>query len=95
MRKKSIMTALLLLAGLAAAVYAADDLWARYRGKPLVEVSYYQGYSPRNNWRRSEYAIASPEEAVSQTCVRAMLPHFGFPPCWYLLKHALSQPENP
>jgi len=95
MRKKKVTTALLLLAGSGAAVYAIDDLWARYRGKPVVEVTIYRDFTPRNRWNRSEYAIASPEEETSQTCVQAAFPHFGYPPCWYLLRQATHRTEIP
>jgi hypothetical protein len=95
MLRKTLLIALLFAAGLGSVIYMADDLWARYRGKPTVEVRAYRGYMPQNSWRRSEYAIASPEDQTSQTCVQAMLPHFGYSPCWYLLRKSMSRPEQP
>ena len=30
-------------------------------------------------------------QPVSETCVRAMFPHLGHPPCWYLRRHTVKQ----
>jgi hypothetical protein len=93
--KKVVMPALLFLAGLCAAAYALDDLWARYRGKPVVEVKVDRDFTTRDRWSPGEYSISTPETETSRICVQAMLPHFGYQPCWYLVKHAIPQAQNP
>lgn len=88
--KKIVMPVLLFLAGLCAVVYLLDDLWARYRGKPVVEVKVDLDFSARNRWSQIGYSISTPQAGTSQTCVQAMLPHFGYAPCWYVLKHTIQ-----
>jgi hypothetical protein len=89
------MPILLSLVGLCAVVYALDDLWARYRGKPVVEVKVDRDFTAQNRWSQIEYSISTPEAETSRTCVQAMLPHFGYLPCWYVVKHTIRQAENP
>ncbi len=93
--KKVVMPALLVLIGFCAVIYALDDLWARYRGKPVVEIKIDRDFAARNKWSQIDYSISTPETQTSQTCVQAMLPHFGYHPCWYLMKHAIPQAGNP
>jgi hypothetical protein len=92
--KKLVMPSLLFLAGLCAVIYALDDAWARYRGKPVMEIKVDRDFSARNRWSQIEYSISTPEAEKSQMCVQAMLPHFGYAPCWYLLRHTIQQTEN-
>ena len=93
--RKVVMPALLFLAGLCAVIYALDDLWARYRGKPVVEVKVDRDFAARNRWRQIEYSISTPEADTTQICVQALLPHFGYAPCWYVVKHTIEQTDNP
>jgi len=93
--KKVVMPALLFLVGLCAAVYAFDDLWARYRGKPVVEVKIDRDFTARNRWSQIEYSISAPESVTSQTRLQAMLPHFGCAPCWYGVKHRSGKRRPP
>jgi hypothetical protein len=76
------------LVGLAAFVYAADDLWARLRGRPVEQMKVDRYYTALNHWNQVEYSLGTP---ITQTCVDAMLPHFGYVPCWYLRRHTLQQ----
>lgn len=92
--KKVVMPALLFLAGLCAIIYALDDAWARYRGKPVVEIKVDRDFNARNKWSQIEYSISTAEAEKSQMCVQAMLPHFGYAPCWYLLRHTIQETEN-
>jgi len=71
------------------AVYVADDLSVRYRipgsRQPLgtVTIRRYDAISEKNN--KTEFVF---EEPVIQTCVRALFPHLGYQPCWYLSRHS-------
>lgn len=78
----------LVLLGLAAFVYGVDELWARIRGKPVEQMKVDRYYSDINHWNQVEYSLGTP---VMQTCVDALLPHFGYVPCWYLRKHTIQE----
>ncbi len=80
------------LAALSALLYVADDVSARLRGKPTEQMKVDRIYSAVNHWNEVEYSIGSPEV---QTCVDALLPHFGYVPCWYLHKHPIQQVSSP
>lgn len=75
------------------AVYAGDLLSARYGfpghrptyGSVVVSRTYAV---PEKNMKKEDYFFLDPE---TQTCVNALFPHFGYPPCWYLRRHATQQ----
>jgi hypothetical protein len=72
-----------------AAVYIWDDLSVRYRipsgRQPFgtVTIQRYDAIPEKNG--KVEFAF---EQPVTQTCVRSLFPHLGYPPCWYLRRHA-------
>jgi len=74
--------------GLSAVVYAADDLWVRFRGRPVEQMRVDRVYTALNRWNEVEYSLGTP---VTQTCIDALAPHFGYAPCWYLRRHTLQQ----
>lgn len=76
------------LAALAASMYAADDLWARFRGRPVERIRIGRLYIAVNHWNQVEYSVGTP---VMETCVDALMPHFGHTPCWYLRRHTIEQ----
>ena len=78
----------LALASLTASTYVADDLWARFRGRPLEQVKVGRLYAAVNHWNEVEYSVGTP---VIETCVDALMPHFGYTPCWYLRRHTIQQ----
>jgi len=73
---------------LAAFVYGADDVWARFRGRPLEQIKIGRYYAVMNRWKEIEYSVGSP---TMETCVDALLPHFGHTPCWYLKRHTIQE----
>jgi len=85
---KFLLRGCLALAALSAFVYVADDLWARFRGRPVEHMKVDRYYSDLNHWNEVEYSVGTP---VVQTCVDALMPHFGYVPCWYLRRHTLQQ----
>jgi len=78
----------LALVSLAAIVYLGDDLWARYRGRPVEQMKVGRLYAEVNHFNELEYSVGTP---VMETCVDALLPHFGYTPCWYLRRHDIRQ----
>ena len=72
----------------AALLYAGDELWARYRGRPTEQLKIDHVYTELNHFNELEYSAG--KESV-ETCVDALLPHFGDPPCWYLRRHTLQR----
>ena len=80
------------LAGAFAFLYALDDVSARLRGQPTEQLKVDHYYAAMNRWNQVEYSVGSP---IMQTCVDALMPHFGYVPCWYLRKHTLRQIGNP
>ena len=77
------------LAALAFAVviYGVEDVYARLRGRPTEQVKVDQYYTEVNHYNELEYSAGS---AVMETCVDALMPHFGYKPCWYLRGHTLE-----
>ena len=72
-------------------VYVGDDLTVRYRltrhdpGDPFDQITVYTGAVLKNG--KTEIFYDSPQ---SETCVRALFPHAGATPCWYLRKHNIK-----
>ena len=65
-----------------AAVYAGDYLAARLRGaNALGTVQVHPYYAVPLKDGKTEFMLLDPE---TQTCVKSLLPHFGYGPCWYL-----------
>jgi len=73
---------------LTAFAYAADDLWARFRGRPVEQMKVDRVYLAMNHWNQVENSLGTP---IMQTCVDALMPHFGYVPCWYLRRNTLQQ----
>jgi hypothetical protein len=78
----------LALVSLAAFIYLGDDLWARYRGRPVEQMKIGRLYGAVNHFNELEYSVGTP---VMETCVDALMPHFGYTPCWYLRRHDIRQ----
>jgi hypothetical protein len=77
--------ALVSLAGLS---YVADDLWVRFRNRPVEQIRVDRLYAIVDQWNKVEYSVGTP---IMETCVEALMPHFGYTPCWYLRRHTLQQ----
>jgi hypothetical protein len=77
--------ALLILTGL---IYLADDLWARSHGRPVDQIRVGRVYAAVNHYNQVEYSIGA---SAMVTCVEALMPHFGYTPCWYLRRHDIQQ----
>ena len=66
-------------------LYLGDYLVARRRGTGGVRTVQVQPYYavPLKDGK-TEFMMLDPK---NRTCVRAIFPHFGAPPCWYLEHH--------
>jgi len=82
----------LALAGLAAFTFASDEVWARIQGRPVEQIKVDRVYAVLDRWNRVEYSVGTP---VIETCIDALMPHFGYVPCWYLQRHTLREIRNP
>jgi hypothetical protein len=86
--RRVFVIATLSLAGLFCVVYLSDYLSVRYRipGNReqfgTVTVQRYDAVQEKSG--KTEFIFNPP---AAQTCVRALFPHFGYPPCWYLKRH--------
>jgi hypothetical protein len=73
---------------LAALTYAGDYLAVRVRmasdRAPFDTMEIQRLRAIRLKSGRYEIMLDEPE---MQTCVRALLPHLGYTPCWYLARH--------
>jgi hypothetical protein len=85
--RKTALQVCLALAIFGALLYAADDLAARFRGQPTEQLKIDPVYADINRFNQVEYSAGIPYMA---TCVDALLPHFGYSPCWYLRRHTLQ-----
>jgi hypothetical protein len=72
-----------------ALLYAADDLCFYYRiprnRETLGRVEVHRYYALHKSRTKTNFVFAEPE---NQVCVRALFPHSGHPPCWYLSRHS-------
>jgi hypothetical protein len=71
-------------------IYLGDFVSVRYgipgNRPPYGSVTVTQTYAvPEKDPKKEDYFFQPP---VAKTCVNSLLPHFGYPPCWYLARHA-------
>ena len=87
---RAIARGILVVAALVVLTYVVDDLAVRYRlsrggTDALDEVSIYIGTRLKNRTIEIFY-----NQPVTETCVRALFPHLGHAPCWYLRRHPVK-----
>jgi len=70
---------LLALVMAAVLLYAVDYRVARSRSLGTVQVQPYYAVPLKDG--KTEFIMLDPE---TRSCVHSLLPHFGYPPCWYL-----------
>jgi hypothetical protein len=90
--RKILAISLAVLGAVAALTFITDYLVLRVRlaAKTTtygsVNVQSYYAIPHKNG--KTEFDFQPPQ---SQTCVHSLLPHMGFSPCWYLVKHSEQQ----
>ena len=75
MKRAALFTAMLLVV-----VYGSDYLAARTTPLGSIQVQPYLAVHLKN--KKTEFDFNVPTE--SQSCVQSLMPHLGYPPCWYL-----------
>jgi hypothetical protein len=86
--KRILGLALLWIAGTSALIYAADygvfRLRVAAKRNPYGSVTVEHYYAVPQKSGKTEFIFDPPQP---QTCVHALVPHGGDPPCWYLARH--------
>jgi hypothetical protein len=85
---KNVGRGCLALVALAALTYGGEDVYARLRGRPTEQIRVDQYYTEENHFNELEYSAG---QMAMETCVDALMPHFGYKPCWYLRGHTLER----
>jgi len=90
--KRLLLRGLGAIVALAALLYGVDDISLRYRipkkREPFGTVTVQPLYVIHEKNGKTEYQFAQPQD---QPCVRSLVPHFGYKPCWYLRRHTQQQ----
>jgi hypothetical protein len=86
--RKITLWGCLVLVSLTALVYLVDDLWARFRKRPVEQIKVDRIYAAVNHYNQVEYSVGP---SSMEMCVDALMPHFGHTPCWYLRRHTFQQ----
>jgi hypothetical protein len=90
-----LLRSLLALSLAAAAAFALDAAWLRYRASThhnafgTVTVHPYYNF-PRKD-KKTEIVFDDPRD---ETCVQSLFPQMGYSPCWYLRGHSDYEMPN-
>jgi len=76
---------LLLLAATVAIFYGGDWSVFHLRGTPTQSIKVRRYLAIHEKANRVEYVFNGEQD---ETCARAIFPRSGYPPCWYLARHA-------
>src|SRR5712671_485001 len=86
--KGRLLAIVLVLASLVVLIYGIDYLVFRYRvasnRRPFGAVTVQSYYAVGQKNGKTEYLFDTPQP---HTCVRALFPHAGYAPCWYISRH--------
>jgi hypothetical protein len=66
--------------------YGIDDLLARLRNKPGLDVHIERYLAIAEKFNKINYERTDP---VTERCVYTLFPHFGQNPCWYVTRHTM------
>jgi hypothetical protein len=75
-----------------AAVYGYDFASVRHRmseqkpGDPLDVITYPHLLAIPHKGNKVEYALDALSPMESESCVHSLFPHYGYTPCWYVLR---------
>jgi hypothetical protein len=84
----AILRGCMALAIVAGLCYTGDDLWARYKAQPTQQMKVDRIYAAMTHWNYVEYSVGAP---LMETCLDALMRHFGYTPCWYLRRHTIRE----
>jgi hypothetical protein len=83
-----VVSLVVVVTAAAALTYVVDAAWARYRlarapeRGPLDQTTVYDATPLKNG--KLEIFYDYPQTEV---CLHSLFPHFGYVPCWYLVRH--------
>jgi hypothetical protein len=75
-----------------AVVYGYDFASVRYRmsaqkpGDPFDVITYPHLLAIPHKGNKVEYALDALSPMESESCVHSLFPHYGYTPCWYVLR---------
>ncbi len=69
-----------------AVLYLCDDLYARFRHEPFADVHIDRMLAVHEKFNKIGYESTDP---ITERCVYALFPHFGYNPCWYVTRHTM------
>jgi hypothetical protein len=89
-----VLRAIWLAIAVAAVVYAGDTIFLRLRaaypglGSAFDTVLVERMYAIPLKNGRTEYEMDARQPELNVTCVRALFPHLGYQPCWYVRRNS-------
>jgi hypothetical protein len=91
---KFLIRLLILVVAVAGLAYGGDWSYLRYRiwrhGDGFGSVMVTPVYVIHEKSGKTNYQYAQPQD---QACVRSLFPHFGYSPCWYVMRHQETRIE--
>lgn len=61
---------------------------AKKPGDPIATVTYPHLLAIPQKGNKVDYELDAQSPMVTETCVQSLFPHYGYPPCWYVKRHA-------
>ena len=86
MKRRFVWRTLLAVIGFAAVLYGCDFVYARARKNPFADVRIERFLAIAEHFNKIGYERTDP---VTERCVYSIYPHFGYAPCWYLMRHTV------
>ena len=83
-----VKSALWIIPALLALGFIVDYIQLRLSPQPTGAVTVKRYYAVGLKSGKTEMYYAEPE---TETCVNAVFPHLGHPPCWYLRRHDVKE----
>ena len=86
MKRRFVWRALLAVIAFAAVLYGCDFVYAWARKAPFADVHIERYLQIAQHFNKVGYERTDP---VTERCVYSIYPHFGYAPCWYLMRHTV------
>jgi hypothetical protein len=86
MKRRLVWRALPGVVGFAALLYGCDFVYAWARKAPFADVRIERYLAIAQHFNKISYERTDP---VTERCVYSIYPHFGYAPCWYLMRHTV------
>ncbi|HWF10616.1 MAG TPA: hypothetical protein VG297_19245 [Bryobacteraceae bacterium] len=77
---------LLAVVALTALLYAVDFAYAHARKAPFADVRIERFLAIAEHFNKVSYERTDP---ITERCVYALFPQYGYAPCWYLMRHTV------